>query len=171
MKFVFFGRFLKYKGIHKLINIFSKKYYIDNNISLTLIGRKDKSFLLPKIKTPNINVILKWIDESKLDKILNKYDVCILPYDEASQSGIVEIMFRNSIPLIVTPVGGLGNQIKNNFNGLVSKNKTISSIEDEIKKIINLKVFYKLRKGAIESAILNNKNFSKKISILYDFLK
>lgn len=170
IKFIFFGRFLKYKGIHKIIKIFSKKFYVDNNISLTLIGNKNKNFNLPKINSPNITLISKWIEESKLDKILQKYDICILPYDEASQSGVIPIMFRNSIPVIGTPVGELSNQIIKNFNGLISKNKSEASIEKEIKKIINLKTFYKLRNGAIKSAIHNNKIFSKKISKLYDFL-
>ena len=170
LKFVFFGRFVKYKGIDKLIKIFSKNYYVNNNISLTLIGNKPKNFKLPKIKTKNINIIPNWIDEQKVDKILKKYDVCILPYEEASQSGIVQIMFRNSIPVIVTPVGGLSDQVKNNFNSLVCKNKSIYSIENEIRKIMNLKLFYKLRKNAMKSSILNNKSFSKKIRFLYNFL-
>ena len=170
LKFVFFGRFLKYKGLDKLIKIFSKKFYTDNKISLTLIGSKDKNFQLPNIKSKNINVISKWIDELKIDKILQKYDICILPYDEASQSGVVSIMFRNSIPVIATPVGAFRDQIKKNFNGLISKNITTVAIEKEIKKIINLKLFYKLRKGAIKTSLLQNKNFSNKINIMYDFL-
>lgn len=170
IKFVFFGRFVKYKGIHKLIKIFSKSYYVKNNISLTLIGRKNNDFKLPQIKTQNINIIDNWIEEHKIDKTLKKYDVCIMPYEEASQSGVIQIMFRNSIPVIVTPVGALSDQVKNNFNSLVTKNKTITSIENEIRKIMNLKLFYKLRKNAVKSATLNNKNFSKRVRLLYDFL-
>jgi len=93
-----------------------------------------------------------------------------MPYEEASQSGVIQIMFRNSIPVIVTPVGALSDQVKNNFNSLVTKNKTITSIENEIRKIMNLKLFYKLRKNAVKSATLNNKNFSKRVRLLYDFL-
>lgn len=170
-KFVFFGRFLKYKGIEKLINIFSKNFYIKNNISLTLIGLKDKKFKLPKITTSNIDIISGWVKESQKNSILRKYDICILPYEEASQSGVIPVMFNNSIPVIVTPVGDLSNQVKNNINGLICKNKNISSIEFEIKKILNLKFFYKLRKGAIQQAIMSNKNFSKNVLSLYNFLK
>lgn len=171
LKFVFFGRFLKYKGVEKLISIFSKDFYIKNNISLTLIGQKDRKFKLPQITTSNINTILGWVEESKKNEILKKYDICILPYEEASQSGVVPVMFNNSIPVIVTPVGDLSNQVKNNFNGLICKKKDIAAIEFEIKKILDLKFFYKLRKGAMQQAIVSNKNFSKNVLSLYNFLK
>ena len=171
LKFIFFGRLLKYKGIEKLINIFSKKYYFKNNISLTIIGSKDKNFDLPKINTSNISIISGWINESNINNIVRKYDVCVLPYEEASQSGIIPLMFNNSIPVIVTPVGGLSNQVKNNINGLISKKKNISSIESEIQRILNLKFFYKLRKGAIRQATNSNKKFSKNTLALYNFFK
>ena len=80
-------------------------------------------------------------------------------------------MFNNSIPVIVTPVGDLSNQVKNNFNGLICKEKDIAAIEVEIKKILDLKFFYKLRKGAMQQAIVSNKNFSKNVLSLYNFLK
>tara|TARA_Y100000389_G_C17421592_1_gene497044 strand:- start:577 stop:1683 length:1107 start_codon:yes stop_codon:yes gene_type:complete len=171
LKFIFFGRLMKYKGIEKLINIFSKEYYVKNNISLTIVGSKDKNFNLPKVNTSNISIISGWIDESNIDNIIRKYDVCVLPYEEASQSGVISLMFKNSIPVIVTPVGGLSNQVKNNINGLISKKKNISSFETEIRKILNFNFFYKLRKGAIQQAIDSNKNFSKNTLTLYDFFK
>jgi len=171
LKFLFFGRFLEYKGIGKLIKIFSKKYFVDNNITLTLIGSAGKNFNLPVIKTKNIKIISSWVHENKLDKIIKKYDICVLPYDEASQSGVIPLMFRNSIPVISTPVGGLTNQIKHNINGLVSINKNIFSIEKEIKRVLNLNFFYKLRKGAYDQAAEDNIAFKKNIINLNDFLR
>jgi len=51
------------------------------------------------------------LDESRLAKLLRSHDVLVLPYREASQSGMLLLAAAAGIPVICTRVGGLPEQL------------------------------------------------------------
>ena len=59
----------------------------------------------------NLSIIDKFLDEEEISYLLNTNDVLILPYIDATQSGIVTLGMASGLPIICTNVGGLKEQI------------------------------------------------------------
>jgi glycosyltransferase involved in cell wall biosynthesis len=154
MKFLFFGRILEYKGIHNLLIAFSKFNKDYPNSTLHIVGRGDVSKYLKLIlKNKNIYLINNWISEKSFNTFFRDFHVCVLPYIEASQSGVIPLMFSLGIPVIITPVGGLNEQVKNNYNGIICKDYSYYSLQKEMERIaVDKKLYYKLVRGAVATS-------------------
>jgi glycosyltransferase involved in cell wall biosynthesis len=154
IKFLFFGRILEYKGIHNLLIAFSKFNKDYPNSTLHIVGRGDVSKYLKLIlKNKNIYLINNWISEKSFNTFFRDFHVCVLPYIEASQSGVIPLMFSLGIPVIITPVGGLNEQVKNNYNGIICKDYSYYSLQKEMERIaVDKKLYYKLVRGAVATS-------------------
>jgi glycosyltransferase involved in cell wall biosynthesis len=138
---LFFGRLLKYKGIELLLDsIIQIQERI--NIHLTIAGSGNLATYHKKIdKIHNIRIYNTWLNDNDIIKLFDTNDICILPYLESSQSGVVPVSFMTGTPIIATSVGGLKEQITNNYNGIVVE-KNIKSITEAIFNIYNNKKIY-----------------------------
>jgi glycosyltransferase involved in cell wall biosynthesis len=68
------------------------------------------------------------------------------------------------LPVIVTPVGGLSEQVQHGVNGLISANVTADSVAKSIEcLLIDNSLYHKISSGALESA---NTTYSWKESVL-----
>jgi glycosyltransferase involved in cell wall biosynthesis len=62
----------------------------------------------------------KWLSDEELFQVIFASDVVVFPYLEASQSGLIPICRALKIPVVVTPVGGLPEQVIHGVTGLVA---------------------------------------------------
>lgn len=119
-RLVFFGRILKYKGLQYLLKAqleLEKRY---NDVYLEIYGSGDISEYeqyLKKIK--NIKLENRWIKDNEIYQIFSKPCINIVPYIEASQSGVIPVALSFGIPSIATNVGGLPEQLEDKINGLI----------------------------------------------------
>jgi glycosyltransferase involved in cell wall biosynthesis len=113
---LFIGRSQLYKGIDLLLEAMTFPQAQD--LELTVISSFSNN--TPK-NTHNVQIIDQWIHESDFEKIIASAQIVVLPYREASQSGIIPIAFANRVPCVVTPVGALPEMIKYYSCGMVSK--------------------------------------------------
>jgi glycosyltransferase involved in cell wall biosynthesis len=63
-------------------------------------------------------------------------DLVVFPYIEASQSGTIPICKELGIPVLVTPVGGLPEQVSECLNGTVSTDMSPNSFSKHIEEIL-----------------------------------
>ena len=154
IKFLFFGRILDYKGIHNLLVAFSGFNKDYPNSSLHIVGRGDVSKYSKLIlNNNNIYIINNWISEKSFNTFFKDFHVCVLPYVEASQSGVIPLMFSLGIPVIITPIGGLNEQVKNNYNGIICKDFSSYSLQKEMERIsVDKKLYHKLVRGALSTS-------------------
>ena len=119
--FLFFGRIDKYKGLNILASAFTKYLEIDSNATLTIVGSGDFSLykeIYNKIK--NVTVINRWIkDEEVSSFFISKKVILVLPYIDASQSGVIPIAMAEEVPVIASNTGGLAEQIEDNVTGFL----------------------------------------------------
>ena len=59
-------------------------------------------------------------------------DVLVLPYIEASQSGLIPIARALGTPVVVTPVGGLPEQVIHGASGVVAQRVTPAAVAEAI---------------------------------------
>ncbi len=86
--------------------------------SLTIAGKGKLSNRFNKI---NFFLVNKWLTNHEIDTLIRNSHLVVLPYTEASQSGVLAIAQSLSTPVVATPVGGLIDQIDNLHNGVVAE--------------------------------------------------
>lgn len=112
IRFLFFGRFLSYKGLDLLRDAFSELRRIRPEVHLTVVGHGNLDACAPGLRRlPGISVREGWVPEAEIPGLLSSCDAVVLPYREASQSGIIPQALALGKPVIVTPVGGLPEQV------------------------------------------------------------
>jgi glycosyltransferase involved in cell wall biosynthesis len=68
--------------------------------------------------------------------LIRSSKLVVLPYIEASQSGVIAIAHSLSTPVVVTPVGGLIDQISVGKNGLIARNIAPESLAEAIEEAL-----------------------------------
>lgn len=133
---LFYGRMKKYKGLVFLPRI---SFLLRNsNIKITVAGsghipRKLKKNLQ---KMENVTVINKYINSDEERRLFQYSDLIILPYLDATQSGIVPLSFKFSRPVVAFNVGALEEQIVNGYNGFLVDPYNIEEFVGKIKLLI-----------------------------------
>lgn len=54
----------------------------------------------------------RWIPEDEISEVIDNFDIMLLPYTEASQSGPVTLALSHAVPCVATPVGAIPGQVE-----------------------------------------------------------
>lgn len=120
----FIGRIEYYKGIELLVDSFMSLRHKD--INLLIAGRGDVSFIVDKcnVKKEQVILINRWIEDHEFQEILDNVDIVVLPYNEATQSGIIPLAFAFGKTVIATDVGALSEQVPDGTGLIVNADKS-----------------------------------------------
>jgi glycosyltransferase involved in cell wall biosynthesis len=136
---LFFGKVLRSKGIENLISavlgIEETKYN-----KLFIVG-KHYYYLDRDIDSNKIIFVDTFVQENEIANFFNNANILVLPYTEASQSGVVTIGIAACIPMICTRVGGLKEQLDSGSEAIFVDPET-NSIRDGILNLIENKELY-----------------------------
>lgn len=135
---LFFGFVRDYKGLRHIINAMPEIVKYDNNIRLMIVGefRSDKEHYLEQIKNlgvgDNIDIVDGYIPDSGIEKYFAASDLIVLPYESATQSGIVQIAYGFEKPVIATNVGGLPEVIADGKTGYIVEPKNPKALAEAV---------------------------------------
>lgn len=144
---LFFGRITKYKGISILLKAFDLIINELPNMKLIIAGSGElNSEDVAIIDKYHQNIIFKneWLPDSCIWELFSNVDITIVPYIEASQSGVVAISFSAGRTVVASDIGGLKEQVEPGKGILVSPNDpielagTIISLYFDPNKIVEL---------------------------------
>lgn len=140
INYLFFGRIDKYKGLDVLGKAYSIVKKSNPNTTLTIAGSGDFS---PYVKIyselPDVSIINRWIKDEEIKSFFDPESnvILVLPYIDATQSGVIPIAMFNKIPVIVSNAGGLVEQVKNNITGFVTNIRDENGLAD-IMQVVGL---------------------------------
>lgn len=140
IRFLFFGRITPYKGIDTLLNAFKIVKQKTDECDLTIAGNGDCSDILDIIENDNrINLINRYIDDAEIGELFSETNtVVILPYKDATQSGVIPIAASYGNPVIVSNTGGLKEQLADGKIGIfVDPNNEKKLAEAMMKVVLN----------------------------------
>lgn len=145
---VFFGRIEEYKGIDILIKAYRKICQNYSDITLTIAGSGDAGLYREQIKTlPRINLINRYIKDEEIGTLFSiKNAIAVLPYKDATQSGVIPVAIDFNVPVVATSTGGLIEQLDNGNLGVFAKPGDEDSLACAILKYIRDKDFLKQQK-------------------------
>lgn len=121
---LFFGRIDKYKGIETLFRAFSK---VDNpEYKLVVAGSgeltKKEVEVYNQIKK-DVTLINRYIRDEEMLWLFHHARSVVLPYIEATQSGVIPIAYKFGVPVIVSNVDGLTQFVDNEKTGFVCESE------------------------------------------------
>ena len=122
INFVFFGRIEEYKGLdvlEKAWETIDEKYH--DKVSLSIVGNGDFSPYTESYKKyTNVTVINRWIEDGEVESVfLGENLICVCPYKDGTQSGVILTAMDYGVPTIASDTGGIGEQIMDGETGLL----------------------------------------------------
>ena len=152
-RLMFFGRILEYKGL----DLLSKAYALIHDrfpMSLRIVGEGQVDALASLARLPGVTVEQRWVPDTEVATLLDQADILVLPYIEASQSGVFVMALAAGVPAVATPVGGLKEQIVSRANGLLADTATPQGFADAIATLMSDSELYtRCSGGAIAAAV------------------
>jgi glycosyltransferase involved in cell wall biosynthesis len=116
LRLLHFGRLLPYKGLDLLAGALAG---IDS-LTVRVVGSGPESAELDALRAlPNMTVENRWVPEDEVGSLLGWADALILPYREASQSGVAAAALAAGRAVVSTNVGGLAEQLKDSDRALL----------------------------------------------------
>ncbi|MCR9135654.1 MAG: glycosyltransferase family 4 protein [Alphaproteobacteria bacterium] len=130
------GRLRKYKGVDLFIRAVGA---IDPELlSVRIAGSLNDPDLQSKAEAlKQIELRQGWLSEAEFVTNVDWADIVVLPYTEASQSGIIPTAYARHRPVIATPVGGLPEQVEQGVTGSVTRDVSSDAIREAILEFIN----------------------------------
>jgi len=136
---LFFGFIRKYKGLTYLIEAMPE-ILKHNNLKLLIAGEfyDDEKPYTEKIKElgleNNIVLLSDFMPDEKVRYFFSVCDCLVLPYTDATQSGIVQIAYYYDKPVIVTDVGGLSEVVISEKTGIIINPGNVNDIFGAVKR-------------------------------------
>ena len=114
------GRLKHYKGLELLaeaLKLVGDCYALN----LRVVGAPQDDRDIEALRViPGVEFDLGWKTDREIIAHLDWADAAVLPYVEASQSGVAPVSFARARPVIATPVGGLPEQIRSGETGIMA---------------------------------------------------
>lgn len=135
---LFFGFVRKYKGLMNLIKAMPHVLKELPDIRLYVVGDfdNDKEEYMKAMKNLKVEQAIKVVDDYIPDAEVEKYfaasDLVVLPYESATQSGIVQIAYSFEKPVIATNVGGLPEVVLDNRTGYLVEAQNEKALAEKI---------------------------------------
>ncbi len=117
---LFFGRIKEYKGLETLIKaepLISEKV---PGVRIIIAGSGDMSRERAlMINHDNFEVHNRYLDLPEVQEFIQMADIVVLPYLEASQSGVIPTVYSHGRPVIATRVGSIPEVLTDGHEGLL----------------------------------------------------
>jgi alpha-maltose-1-phosphate synthase len=137
---LFFGRIIKYKGLDILLKAMKPIIKTNPSIKLVIAGEGNMDpylVLLREINKENIEIHNYFIPDNEVPIFFKRAKCIVLPYIEASQTGIVPIASAFKKPVVASNVGAISEIVENGKTGILIKPNNSDSLAESIGYLLN----------------------------------
>lgn len=154
-KLLFLGRIAYYKGVDLLVEAL-QDFSSETIQQLTIAGMPMQETPIPATTFP-IQKIERWLSDAEILQLLTEHDILILPYREASQSGVITLGISSAIPMVITKVGGLQEQLAE--DEAIWVEPSVESIQKGLLKLIeNADLYQIIHKKLLQKKVQSSPN-------------
>lgn len=151
---LFFGQITSHKGVDDLLSAMMEIHKIEPNLQLVVAGKWKWDYNYDLYESLDyIHIINKFIPDNELASYIQNAKFVVVPYHDATQSGVVMSAFAYNKPCIATNVGGLPEMVIDGKFGRIVEPKDRTSLA---------KVIVEMYKNPLELG-----KYSKNIEIHY----
>jgi glycosyltransferase involved in cell wall biosynthesis len=113
---------MAYKGVDILAGALPRLAHRDWRLTIAGAGPALDEAAAQRFTGPQIERVSRdWLTEAELDALIAACDIVLAPYRSATQSGLLAQALAHGKPCIVTPLGGLMEQIGDGVGGWVAE--------------------------------------------------
>lgn len=138
-KIVFFGRISPYKGVelfYSAASILAKEF---EDVTFLIAGKTIANYtpsFFEENKCKRIIILNQFIDNETLSEIMTDAFFCVLPYFDATQSGVIMTCYAFDVPTLVSDCGGLLEYCLDEEN-FSFKNKDLDDLVIKMRLLVN----------------------------------
>jgi len=131
---LFFGRIWEYKGLDYLIEAEPLITARHPDVKIVIAGQgEDFSKYQSKMTHPErFEVLNRWISPEEQASLFQRASIVVLPYTEATQSGVVPVAYEFGKPVVATSVGALPECVTDGTTGLLVPPRDSASLAKAI---------------------------------------
>lgn len=145
INFLFFGFIEHYKGLNILAKAYKELENKYENVTLTIAGNGDfKPYQEQFSKLKKFNLVNRYIRDDEVGALFAGPNiVVVLPYINATQSGVIPVAYEFLTPIIASNTGGLKEQLDDGKIGLLFENGNYKDLMRKMEVFINNKKIWK----------------------------
>lgn len=136
-----FGRLRPYKGVEVLAEAIRTLQRRGYDVEGRLVGSGFQG-MSDGIALAPLRLEERWVPEDAVNRTVAEFDILALPYREASQSGVLAVALAEGVPVVVSPVGGLKQQVELSSAGLVATDMDATSFADALQVYLDHPTHY-----------------------------
>ena len=136
--FLFFGRVLPYKGLRYFLDAGDVLHSRGHAFRLIVAGTGDDLERHRKriASAPWVQLIDRYISSAEVPELFRSAMTVVLPYTDATQSGVSAMAFGSSRPVIATNVGDVPDVVIDGQTGLIIPPRNGMALADAMEKLL-----------------------------------
>ncbi|MEO1431594.1 MAG: glycosyltransferase family 4 protein [Cyanobacteria bacterium J06633_8] len=136
---LFYGRIWAYKGLNYLLQAMPLIIESIPQVKLIIAGKGEnfKRYFPDGWDEKHYEILNKYIPSEDVASLFGRSTAVILPYIEASQSGVASLAYGMGTPVIASEIGGLGEMIDSEQDGLLVPPRDAKALADTIIRLLS----------------------------------
>lgn len=136
---LFYGRIWPYKGLKYLLEAMPLIAERIPEVKLIIAGRGEnlERYFPSGYDSKRYEILNRFIRDEEVAPLFGRSTAVILPYIEASQSGVAAIAYAMGTPIVASSVGGLTEMIRPEQDGLLVPPCNVPALADAIVRLLS----------------------------------
>ncbi len=136
---LFYGRIWAYKGLNFLLKAMPSVIERFPQVKLIIAGKGDnlEKYFPNGYDEKHYEILNRYIPSEDVAVLFQRSTAVILPYIEASQSGVAPLAYAMGTPVIASEIGGLAEIIDSEQDGLLVPPKDASALAKAIIRLLS----------------------------------
>ncbi len=136
---LFFGRLWPYKGLKYLVQAMPLIAERIPEVKLIIAGRGEnlKQYFPKGYDEKYYEILNDFIPLEDVVSLFQRSAVTVLPYIEASQSGVAALSYGIGTPIVASNVGGLSEIVRHEKDGLLVPPRDVPALADAIIRLLS----------------------------------
>jgi glycosyltransferase involved in cell wall biosynthesis len=150
---LFFGRIRPYKGLSILLSAFEQLAIDFPGLKLRVCGEGDMQEYVPQInRISGVEIVNRFIEHHEIPVLFGQSLFVVLPYLEATQSGVIPMAFALGRTCIATDTGALTDIAQHRHNSLIVPPGDVAALNNAMRYLLNnQKERHRMEENALQS--------------------
>ena len=135
-KVVFFGRLEPYKGLDIFCEAATRLKAEGVNADFVIAGPGRLSDCIRGASQEALTVINRFLSEQEVSELLAGASLLVLPYKDATQSGVLAAAYAARLPVVATTVGSFPEFVRDGVSGLLVAPNDPAALAAAIRRVV-----------------------------------